>query len=583
MKKEVINIKGMHCRSCEILIEDELMKVPNVKNVKVSHRKGTAEVYHKSFVDCSQVEAAVARAGYSVGTDERVLISKNPKEYRELGIAFLIVVGLYFVARGFGLFNLSVGGAKSFDSLPIVFLIGLTAGVSTCMALVGGLILGASAEFAKTHPEASALDKFKPHLFFNLGRIISYALFGAVIGYAGSVFQLSSSFLGLLTIFVGLVMMLLGVQLTEIFPVLKSVSFTLPTWVSRRLGIKQRKEQEYSHKNSVVMGALSFFLPCGFTQAMQLYAMSTGSPWIGSLTLGTFALGTAPGLLGVGGITSVVKGTFARLFFKSAGVAVIGMAIFSISNGLNLTGFSINDALSAFSSSVAGPASEGPQTTVVSGKQIISMSQYSSGYSPNVFTVKSGIPVKWIIDSKDAYSCASSLMVPKLNIRKSLSSGENIVEFTPTEPGSIKFSCSMGMYRGTINVVSGEDAPAINPGTAGSDSGAKNSNSSVNTLQKNEPPAVSPDVQIIKLGYTQVTDITPRQLIISTGKPVRFVIEPKEDGQGCMGSVTIPGLTEKVELIEKDVAINFDVTAGKPGTYYITCGMGVPRAQITAL
>ncbi|NCP77121.1 sulfite exporter TauE/SafE family protein [bacterium] len=41
-------------------------------------------------------------------------------------------------------------------------------------------------------------------------------------------------------------------------------------------------------------GALTFFLPCGFTLAMQAYAITTGSFITGALTMMAFALGTAP-------------------------------------------------------------------------------------------------------------------------------------------------------------------------------------------------------------------------------------------------------------------------------------------------
>jgi plastocyanin domain-containing protein len=75
------------------------------------------------------------------------------------------------------------------------------------------------------------------------------------------------------------------------------------------------------------------------------------------------------------------------------------------------------------------------------------------GYSPNAFTVRQGIPVKWVITSDGSYSCANYLVSPKLGVRQALQSGENVITFTPTEAGRIPFSCSMGMYRGAFTVV----------------------------------------------------------------------------------------------------------------------------------
>lgn len=450
MNSKKIAIKGMHCRSCEILVEDELMKISGVKKVIVSEKEGAAEILYQNYLENNLIEQAVNNAGYQIGTDEkRPFISTNIKDYQELGLAFLIMALLYLIGKEMGLFDIAVKSGGNYNSLPIVFLVGLTAGVSTCMALVGGLVLGASARFAEKHPESTTLQKFKPHLFFNAGRIIAFFVLGGVIGYAGSFFQLSSSTLGLLTIAVSIIMVLLGLQLTEIFPRLTGINFTLPKSISRAFGLHEKTQKEYNHKNSFIMGALTFFLPCGFTQAMQLFAISSGNPATGALTMGIFALGTAPGLLGIGGLTSVVKGTITKPFFKFVGLVVISLALFNVLNGFNLAGINVNAFINQ-----AAPTQTNDQSIILeNGVQIVRMDQTSSGYFPNSFTIKKGIPVKWIITSKSAFSCAASIFSSKLGIRKFLEEGENVIEFTPTEIGNINFSCSMGMYRGMFNVI----------------------------------------------------------------------------------------------------------------------------------
>jgi sulfite exporter TauE/SafE/copper chaperone CopZ len=441
----------MHCRSCELLIEDELKKLPGVKRVEVNHKKGLATVYsHQSLLE-ADVFQAVEKAGYTCGVDKiesGQLFTSNPKAYKELGLAVLIGAGLFLLAKGLGIFNLGANISGNYGSLSVVFLVGLTAGVSTCMALVGGIVLGASAKYSQKHPEASGIAKFKPHLFFNLGRIISYIIFGALIGFLGSVFQLSSTLLGILTIGVGLVMLLLGTQLIDMFPVLNKVSITLPKSVSRFFGIRNRSDKEYSHKNSWLLGALTFFLPCGFTQAMQLYSISTGDPVAGALTMGVFALGTAPGLLGVGGLASAIKGPSMRLFFKTAGIVVIALSLFNIKNGTNLIGLypSPPRAVAKISD---------PNVKIIDGIQVVRMRQVATGYIPNKLTIKKDLPVRWIIDSKTANTCAASLVSQKLNVRQRLKLGENVITFTPTQTGIIHFSCSMGMYTGSFTVVEG--------------------------------------------------------------------------------------------------------------------------------
>jgi len=585
MQKCQINIKGMHCRSCEILIEDELKRIPGVIYANVSHQKGMAIVAYKKHLDSVAVEKAVTNAGYSLGHDEKMgIFSRNRRDYVDLGIAFFIVTLLFITAKTFGLFNLGSSLSGNYSSLPIVFVVGLTAGVSTCMALVGGLVLGAAARFSKENPGASALEKFQPHLLFNLGRIVSYFVLGGIIGWVGSFLQLSTSVLGILTVAVGMVMLVLGGQLIDIFPILKKISFTLPKGISRSFGIQER-----AHPS--ILGASTFFLPCGFTQAMQLYAMSTGSPLQGALTLGVFALGTAPGLLGVGGLSSVIKGNSAKLFFKTAGVVVILLAFFNVSNGLNLLGVTTAGAFSQKAQITD------PNVTIKNGVQEVRMTQNGSGYSPNKFTIQKGIPVRWIINSESIYSCAASITAPSLGIRQGLKLGENVFEFTPKEAGTIRFSCSMGMYTGAFTVVDGSttnvtspqvqvaaantiQAPAGNGGSCGGGGcgcggGAKKAVTTTSGTVETQG-----SVQLIKAVYTQNNDIVPNQFTVKSGQPVKFEIEARDDGVGCMGSVTLPGLSNKVEVFTKGQTTTFEFTPSKAGTFGITCAMGVPRGTI---
>src|SRR3989339_1097503 len=263
MNKLIIHITGLHCRSCEMLVEDKLSEIPEISRAKVNYKNGTAEIFYDSQKPNDQeVVEAIRSAGYDIGvSDKKSWFNQNPNDYKDLGIAFLFLVGIYFIAKNFGLTNLSFGSANGNpESFWVVLLIGLTAGVSTCMALVGGLVLSAATRHAEAHPEATVIQKFMPHVYFNLGRIIGFALLGWMLGSLGSFFQVSAFALGMLTIIVGLVMLLMGLQLIEIFPWINGLKFTLPKFISRMLGIKKH-EKEYSHRSSAIMGALTFFLP----------------------------------------------------------------------------------------------------------------------------------------------------------------------------------------------------------------------------------------------------------------------------------------------------------------------------------
>jgi sulfite exporter TauE/SafE len=363
-------------------------------------------------------------------------------------VSACIVFILYLFSNIFGVFDL-VTRAGTASGPSTALLVGLTAGVSSCMALIGGLVLGISARYADAHPEATRLQKFRPHLFFNIGRFLSFGILGGVMGAIGAAVRPSGGILGALIIIAGIVMVMLGAKLLEVFPRISS-GLTLPTGIARILGFN-RQTKEYSHRNALTLGALTFFLPCGFTQAMQIYAVSTGSFMQGALVMSLFALGTTPGLLGIGALASVVKGNGARIFFKVAGIIVLILGLWNISNGWNLTGIVLGQTPTG--SAVQKPGVTGTQAIQREGKQYIAMNQWAGGYNPNRFIIKRGVPTVWTITSTDSYTCASSLVVPALDIARSLRPGENIIEFTPTKTGRLKFSCSMGMYTGIIEVV----------------------------------------------------------------------------------------------------------------------------------
>jgi len=445
-----IPIKGMHCKSCEILIEDELGEIKGISGVKANWQSSSVQIrYEGVSPDETQIKAAISRAGYKLGQDGPTkFFSTDKNNYRNLGYAFLALVVLYFLLKALGVTNLNVNTSGSL-TLPLILLIGLTAGFSTCMALVGGLVLGISSRYNQLHPNSKITQKLYPHLLFNLGRFLSYTILGGFLGLLGSAFQLSSVTLGVITIIVGLIMLIMGLQLIKIFPWMEKVKLVLPKKLVRDLGFKERQAQTYSHRNSLWLGALTFFLPCGFTQAMQVYAIGTGNFWGGALVMGAFALGTIPGLLSVGGISAAVKGKFAPYFFSLVGLVVLVFALINISNGLNLAGADFSSQPTEKNTALITD----PNVTLEDGVQVVQMTENSEGYSPNSFTIQKGVPVKWIVKATAPYSCASVLLLPKYQIRKFLTAGENVINFTPTEAGKLPFSCSMGMYKGSFNVV----------------------------------------------------------------------------------------------------------------------------------
>ncbi|MBI3956899.1 MAG: sulfite exporter TauE/SafE family protein [Candidatus Kerfeldbacteria bacterium] len=609
MKHFIVPIAGMHCRSCEILLEEHIGQVQGVRSVQVSYKNGQADVGFKTHCrpDDHAIENAVKTAGYSVGYAEKPRwLSRTVRDYWEVGIAALLLLALYFVARWTGLLGVSVQTENL--SIPFAVVIGLVAGVSTCMAVVGGLVLGISARYGEQHPDATPWQKFRPHLLFNVGRIGGYAAFGGLLGALGSVLRLSNGVLALLTIGVGIVMMLLGLKLTGLSPRLKQTSITLPSWIGKRLGLS-RAQQKTGVRSSLLTGALTFFLPCGFTQAMQLYAISSGSFGRGALVLALFALGTAPALLSIGGLTSVVKGVFARRFYTTVGLAVLVFGLVNVRNGVALTGFATGNSGSAKTAAIT--------SELKGGYQIVRMNQLVDRYQPNKFTIAKGIPVKWIITSESSYSCAAFIVMPKYGISVSLKQGENTVEFTPTSTGTIPFSCSMGMYRGSFTVVEpdgsegsqtsgssvrddgrisftptapNESAPPPSAG-AGCGSGGGAGCGGCGGGGSAKPKTIPSDAPIAKLNGKVQTITTrdnsgklePSFFKVKAGVPVEWTVTSDGPPVGCMNAFLNRdlGIQERQSQRAGSTVIRF--TPDSSGDYDVTCGMGMWRGTVSVI
>jgi sulfite exporter TauE/SafE/copper chaperone CopZ len=452
MKQQTFPIKGMHCQSCEVLITEELEALPDVQKADASLRTKTAAITAKKLPPHAAVERAIKAAGYEIGYDEKPALSSDKRIYKDVAIGFVVVAILLVLFTKLGLGDVANINTSSASVGLVALMIGLTAGFSTCMALIGGLVLGISSRHAEKHPTATPMQKFRPHLFFNLGRISAFIVLGGVIGALGAAFQLKGSLLGLLTIGVGAVMLMLGLQLTEVFPRLKG-SLSLPSSIGKLIGIKKHEGREYSHKDSFLLGAATFFLPCGFTQAMQLLAVSTGSWVSGALIMGMFAVGTAPGLLSIGGLTSVVKGVFAQRFFRVVGVVVVAMAFINLSHGYNLLG--VGGLFNGGGSSASTSAQSEKAPSNLSPATLATTFKLDSDISPSIFKAKVGQKTTLEVDVKeDGQGCMSTIMVPGLDDNPQyLKSGKKIsLTFTPKKAGTYQITCAMGVPRGTIKV-----------------------------------------------------------------------------------------------------------------------------------
>jgi len=447
-KYATVRISGMTCASCELLIERKILALPGVLHVDVHYASGFVHIIAdaKNIPTKKRIADVIEKAGYTLvdeNASTHMLISFDQRKWMEIGASLLIIFALYKILQTFNLVTLAPS-TSNITSLGGVFIIGLVAGTSSCLAVTGGLLLALAAKHNEVHQSRTSWHKFRPLLHFNIGRLVSYFVLGGLIGLLGQTLTLTTTLSGYMNILVAFIMLYLALTILGIVP---KGSFPirppkrLSRWITR-LSANEHPAAPFT------LGAFTFFLPCGFTQSLQFAALASGSFFTGSTMMFVFALGTLPSLLGVSAISATTTGAFSRMFLRFSGTLVLLLALFNLQSGLALTGIDITQTFAR-----SGVQTAGALPPIRGGMQDVRMNVTSTGYEPRNLTIKAGVPVRWSIDGTEAYGCTSVMTIPSLGITKPLVRGTNIIEFTAPNTGTLAFMCSMGMVTGSFSVL----------------------------------------------------------------------------------------------------------------------------------
>jgi sulfite exporter TauE/SafE len=353
------------------------------------------------------------------------------------------------------------------------------------MALVGGLVLGVAANAdgsaggvsaSRTSGSESAgttgkarpgwWHRLRPQLIFTAGRYGGFAIGGALLGTIGSTARLPGPALAVATLVAALVMAVLGVRLTGLSPRVSGWALRLPGGLSGSLG---------RDRGVLIAGAGTFVLPCGFTQAMQVYAISLGSPLRAATVMLLFAVGTTPGLLGLGAVGTLagrgsrsgrgrtVIGTGSPtpagepprgVALRAVGVLVLAFAALNAGAGLRALGVELPALPGSSLTTAAEPRTVSPNVRLDGHVQVVGLTQSSDGYSPAETTVWAGIPIKWTIDITSGYACSSFVRIPSLGVSADLpKTGRYVLDVPALKVGSTPFTCVMGMYGGRLRAI----------------------------------------------------------------------------------------------------------------------------------
>jgi len=327
LRKCEFYVEGMHCAACELLIEEELSQAEGIKNIKAKLSEGKVYLESEREIKAEELSKLVEEYGYKIVANKDLVTAYKKKD---LIIGFIIAIvffTLFLLLQKAGVINLASSTGEI--TYPFVFSIGIIASLSTCMAVVGGLVLSLSSNYAKA-------NQAKPMILFHISRIVGFFILGGLIGLVGSTFVLTPGISFILNLVLFIVMLIMAINLLDVLPVARKLQFRMPKFIGKR-AIQISKTNNFL--TPVLLGVATFLLPCGFTQSMQLYSLTAGNFLTGALTMLVFALGTFP-VLALISFTSAKfsKGLQSGLFFKTAGFIIILFAIFNFTAALTAVG-----------------------------------------------------------------------------------------------------------------------------------------------------------------------------------------------------------------------------------------------------
>lgn len=212
-------------------------------------------------------------------------------------------------------------------SILSMFLVGLLGGVH-CVGMCGGIVTALSFATPNAKPSVAML------LGYNSGRLLSYALAGAIVGAVGASTLLLNHFLPVsrwLYLFANIMLILLGLYLAGLSrAVLLLENLGASVW-ARLQPLMKRLMPVRNVPQAVLVGMVWGWLPCGLVYSVLISALAAGSAEHGALLMLAFGLGTLPNLLAMGLLAKRLQNWTRRLLVRrAAGLLVAGFGVWGL-------------------------------------------------------------------------------------------------------------------------------------------------------------------------------------------------------------------------------------------------------------
>jgi len=476
LQKHSFCIGGMYCVNCQNIIEKELKKTAGIQKAAVNYRTGYATVtYETAIINFDKISVIIENLGYQT-LERQEKTALQSKTFLRIVGTLVVILALFMLLRTFttselaAAFPLAQEGMGYGMLLPTPHFTGVH-----CIAMCGGINLsqtlrrnvesgvgGGKSELISTY------SLLLPSILYNGGRLVSYTAIGVLVGALGSVFTISGHFQGVVQLIAGVFMLIMGINMLGLFPVLTRFIPQMPKVFAKKI------DEQKTGRSPLVVGLLNGLMPCGPLQAMQVYALSTGSPIKGGISMFLFCTGTIPLMFALGAASSALSGVkgqvFSRRIMQAGAILVAALGLVMFSNGWSLSGFTdFLDKSASFKiasvqketlrnrqqiQGVEDTANSSPSVPIIqNGVQIV-----NSVLRPNRYpaiTVQQNIPVRWTINAPPGSitGCNYCVIFYEYGIEYVFKQGDNVIEFTPIKAGKFHYSCWMGMIISTITVL----------------------------------------------------------------------------------------------------------------------------------
>ena len=205
--------------------------------------------------------------------------------------------------------------------LLAILAFGFFGSLGHCIGMCGGFIV--SYTTAKMDPTSSKPSQAIGHGFYNVGRITSYTLMGALFGYFGSLWDATPMMRMIMFSFAGIMMILMGLSLSGRLKFLTYLEFpiTKTAWFKKIFFSQMNSKSKLSF---YTLGVLNGFFPCGLVYTMLVTAIATKSVVLGATVMFVFGISTIPTLFSLGFLVGFIsQNRFRHIMIEISSIIIV--------------------------------------------------------------------------------------------------------------------------------------------------------------------------------------------------------------------------------------------------------------------